>query len=79
MCEKLGGMSLGRKKNNGHKATKCTNDDKLDDKLNEKFYLYTSTNDEISEPPTQKTKKNHKTTEVVVEVRFKDGSVHEAF
>jgi hypothetical protein len=38
--------------------------------------LYTSTNDEVSEPRTQKTKKNHKTTEIVVEVRFNNGSVH---
>jgi hypothetical protein len=38
--------------------------------------LYTSTNDVVGEPPTQKIKKNHKTTEIVVEVRFKDGSVH---
>jgi hypothetical protein len=76
MCKILGGMSLSSKKNDRHKALKCTNDNKLDDKLNEKFYLYTSTNDEVSEPPTQKTKKNHKTTEIVVEMRFKDGSVH---
>ncbi len=38
--------------------------------------MYTSTNDVVTEPPTQKIKKNHKTTEIVVEVRFKDGSVH---
>jgi hypothetical protein len=38
--------------------------------------LYTWTNNEVSEPPTQKPKSNHKTTEIVVEVRFKDGSVH---
>jgi hypothetical protein len=72
MCKILGKMSLSLKKNDRHKATKCTNDNKLDDKLNEKFYLYTSTNHEVSEPPTQKTNKNDKTTEIVVEVRFKD-------
>jgi hypothetical protein len=55
---------------------KCTNNDKLDNQLNEQFYLYTSTNDVVSEPPTQKIKKNHKTTEIVVRVRFKDGSIH---
>jgi hypothetical protein len=55
-----------------HEATKCRNDSKI----NEKFYLYASTNNEVSEPPAQKTKKNHKTTELVVKVRFKDGSVH---
>jgi hypothetical protein len=57
MCEILGGMSLSSKKNDWHKATKCTNDNKLDDKLNEKFYLYTSTNDEVSASPTQKRRK----------------------
>jgi hypothetical protein len=53
-------------------VAKSTNNDKLD----EKFYLYTSTNDAVSEPPSQKPKSNHKTAEIVVEVRFKDGSVH---
>ena len=39
--------------------------------------MYTSTDDHnVSEPPTQKTKRNHKTTKIVVEVRFKDGSIH---
>ncbi len=49
-------------------------------KLNENLYLYTSIDDEVSEPqlksPIQKPKSNHRTTEIVVEVQFKDGFIH---
>jgi uncharacterized membrane protein len=44
--------------------------------MDTQLYSYVTTTDEVSEPPLQKQKTEHKTTEIVVEMKFNDGSVH---